>query len=135
MAYEIDRRPGEQRYADVAPGVVEKLIDGQWVIMAGTPDIGYAATRLDCYGEPGEVRVRADRYGMGGVRARRKAEHDEQKALRAGKPLTPQERADILVAAARGETYTDLAVRYGCAPETVARVVRGRRDARRPVQS
>lgn len=131
--YKIDVKPGEHVWKDAAPGVIEKLIDGVWVVMAGTPDIGYAETRLDCYGEPGEVRVRSERFAMRSVRERRKAEHEATKAARAGTPLTPTERAEIIVAAARGERYLDLAARYGCSKDTIGRVVRGRRDARKLV--
>lgn len=64
------------------PARIEKLIDGEWRLMGATPDSDYAADRLDCYGDPGTVRLVPDLGAMGqAYRARVATHHDGRVAL------------------------------------------------------
>ena len=54
MTFPHNFNPGSHR--TTIQGLIIRLSDG--AVLAKTPDLDYARSRLDCYGDPGTVEVR-----------------------------------------------------------------------------
>lgn len=96
-------------------GLVQKMIGGRWVTLAGTTDMEATRKRLDAYGEPHEVRLVARADVLAECRA-------ERTVTAPRNPVSPVERMEIVRRVYAGERPRDLAAEYGRTVREIRRI-------------